>query len=221
MFLAIVPAYNEEKRIGSVVRSLFEYVDAVVVVDDASTDKTVDESRKAGGVVLSHEINLGQGAALETGHEYARQAKADHVLHFDGDGQFHVEDIIPALDKLKKKKADILFGSRFLDNRSNMPWFKKYIVSPVGHMVNRAFGAVRLTDVHNGFRILNKKALNNIKISQDRMAHATEILALTKKYNLTYIEFPVKVTYHEYGQSAAGGFKIVRDLLFGKFMKKN
>ena len=216
----VIPAHNEEKRIGSVVQSLFEHVDKVIVVDDASVDNTSEDGRKAGAVVLNHKINLGQGAALETGHEYARKINADYVLHFDGDGQFHVEDVIPAFESLKKEKADILFGSRFLDNRSNMPWFKRYILSPIGHLVNIIFGAVRLTDVHNGFRILNKRALNKIIISQDRMAHATEILALTKKHNLKYIEFPVKVTYHEYGQSATGGFKIVRDLLWGKVVRK-
>ena len=206
MFVAIVPAYNEEKRIGSVVQSLFEHVDRVVVVDDASVDNTSPEARKA-------------GAALETVHAYAREVGADFVLHFDGDAQFDVGDIKPALERLKKEGADILFGSRFLGVDSNMPWFKKNILSPVGRMVNNFFGAVRVSDAHNGFRILNKKALGNIQITQDRMAHATEILTLTKQKGLKHTEFPVKVTYHEYGQRASNGFHIIKDLVFGKFIK--
>lgn len=220
MFIAVVPAYNEEKRIGSVVRSLFEHVDKVVVVDDCSQDNSSFEAEKAGAIVLCHEINRGQGAALETGHDYAREVDADYILHFDGDGQFDVADIKPALAKLKESQVDVLFGSRFLDSRSKIPWFKKKILLPIARLVNRFFTKSKLSDVHNGFRILNKRALDKIKITQDRMAHATEIPALVKKHNLQYVEFPVKVTYHEYGQRAGSGFKIVRDLLLGRFVKK-
>jgi polyprenyl-phospho-N-acetylgalactosaminyl synthase len=220
MFVAIVPAYNEEKRIGSVVRSLFDHVDKVVVVDDCSSDCTSKVAEKSGAVVLRHKINRGQGAALETGHEYARKNKADYLLHFDGDEQFDVLDIKPALEKLKKTKSDILIGSRYLDNRSNVPYFKKNILHPFARFFNKIFFGIKLSDAHNGFRILNKIALEKIKITQDRMAHASEIPSLTKKYNLKVVEFPIKVTYHEYGQSSLGGFKILKDLIFGKFVKK-
>lgn len=219
MFIAIVPVFNEEKRIAGVVKNLQAHVDSVVVVDDKSFDNTILEAKKSGAIILKHKINLGQGAALETGHEYARMMGADYVLHFDGDGQFCVEDIAPALENLKKNKADILFGSRFLDNKSKLPFFKKYFVLPLGRFVNKMFGVVSLRDSQNGFRILNKKALDKIIITQNRMAHATEIMGLVKEHGLKYVEFPVRVIYYEYGQSAFGGFKIVRDLLFGKFLK--
>lgn len=220
MFIAIVPVFNEEKRIAEVVKSLRAHVDSVVVVDDKSSDNTVLEAKKNGAIILSHKINLGQGAALETGHEYARMMDADYVLHFDGDGQFCVDDIIPALENLQKNEADILFGSRFLDKRSKLPFFKKYFLLPIGKFVNKLFGVVPLRDAQNGFRILNKKALEKIRITQNRMAHATEIMGLVKEHGLKYVEFPVQVIYHEYGQSTLGGFKIVRDLLFGKFLKR-
>ena len=219
MFLAIVPAYNEEKRIGSVVQSLFEHVDKVVVVDDCSSDNTVQVAKKAGAVVLHHKINRGQGAALETGDEYARYIGADYVLHFDGDNQFDVRDIAPALEAIKQQQADVLLGSRFLDGRSQIPWFKKHFLLPVAKLINIVFGGLNLTDVHNGFRILNINALKKIRITQDRMAHASQIPELIKKYNLKYLEFPVKVTYHEYGQRAIGGLRILRDLFVGKFLK--
>lgn len=219
MFIAIVPAYNEEKKIGSIVRGLFEHVDEVVVVDDASLDNTSLEARAAGAIVLNHKVNCGQGAALETGHEYARAAGADYVLHFDGDGQFCTDDIGPALRELKKERADILFGSRFLSVHSHIPWLKRYFLFPIARTINRFSGVISLLDPQNGFRILNKEALDKIRIIQDRMAHATEIMALTKKYKLKFIEFPVRVTYYEYGQGFGGGVKIVRDLLLGKFVK--
>ncbi len=218
MFLAIVPAYNEEERIGSVVRSLFGHVDEIVVVDDCSKDGTRKQAREAGAVVIRHKINRGQGATLETGHEYARKHGAEYVLHFDGDNQFDALDINPALQKMREKEADVLLGSRFLDDRSRIPWFKKHILLPLGRLVSRAFGGIKLTDVHNGFRILNKNALDKIRIKQDRMAHASEIPELIKRHGLKYIEFPVKVTYHEYGQRAVGGLKVLKDLFFGKFL---
>ncbi len=219
MLVAIVPAYNEGKTIGSVARGLFEHVDKVVVVDDGSTDDTLCEAQKMGLVVLRHEINRGQGAALETGHEYTRKIDADYVLHFDGDGQFDPSDIAPALKALQESGADILFGSRFLGKQANLPFFKKIFILPISKLLNYLITNSRLSDVHNGFRILTRRALDSIHITQDRMAHATEIVALVKKNKLKYIEFPVTVRYSEYGQGAVGGLQILRDLWLDKFIK--
>jgi len=220
MLLAIVPAFNESRRVGAVVSQLLPFVDMVVVIDDGSRDTTAEEARSAGAFVLSHAINRGQGAALETGHAYARQIGADTVLHFDADGQFSVADILPALKAMSETNADVLFGSRYGDALSNVPWTKKYILRPIGRAVDRIFGSVRLSDAHNGFRLLNKRALEHVRISHSGMAHATEIPALVKQHNLSYIEFPVSVTYHEYGQGVKGGIAVVRDLVFGLFTHK-
>jgi len=219
MFFAIVPAHNEEDSIGPVVAGLLQQVDRVVVVDDGSLDATAEAAQRAGAFVLSHAVNRGQGAALETGHEYARRAGASFVLHFDADNQFDSADIVPALKALKAAQADVLFGSRFLDGRSNVPWFKRAIILPVGRIINRLFGTHRLSDAHNGFRILNRRALHAISIRHDRMAHATDIPIQAKQNDLSVIEFPVKVTYHEYGQRAGKGFDVVKDLMFGLFIK--
>ena len=219
MFVAIVPALNEEENIASVVQGLLSHVDTVVVVDDGSFDDTALKAKSAGAIVLQHKINRGQGASLQTGHEYARQIGANYVLHFDADGQFCTEDIKPALEKLISSEADILFGSRFLDDRTQIPWFKKNILFPVARLFNKFFG-VYLTDIHNGFRILNKIALEQITIEQDRMAHATEIPVKVKKLGLKYIEFPVKVVYREFGQGVGGGINVVKDLLVGIFLRK-
>ncbi|PIR04254.1 MAG: hypothetical protein COV59_03670 [Candidatus Magasanikbacteria bacterium CG11_big_fil_rev_8_21_14_0_20_39_34] len=220
MFVAIVPAYNEGRTIERVVKELLSCVDSVIVVDDGSTDATAQKAKQAGAVVLSHKINRGQGAALETGHEYARKIGADYVLHFDADLQFDIQDIVPAFHALQESKADILVGSRYLDNRSNIPFTKRYILSPISRVVDFLFGGLKLTDAHNGFRILSKRALRSIVITHEGMAHATEIPRLVKKNKLTYIEFPVKVTYHEYGQNLFGGINVVKDLILGFFLHK-
>ncbi len=219
MFLAIVPAFNEEKNIGSVVKGLFNHIDRVVVVDDGSSDSTSTAASEAGAVVLRHEINRGQGAALETGRQYALKNNADYVLHFDADGQFEVSDISPALEALQKSGADILFGSRFLGRDADLPFFKRFFIFPIAKLFNMLFVGRGFSDAHNGFRILNRRALEKIKIEHDRMAHASEIPFKAKKAGLKCIEFSVKVVYREYGQGILGGVKIIRDLLLGKFTK--
>ncbi len=220
MFIALVPAFNEEKNVGSVVRSLLFHVDKVVVIDDCSNDNTYTVAQDAGATVIRHKINRGQGAAIETGHQYARLHNATYVLHFDADDQFDVKDIAPALETLQKQKADILFGSRFLQKKSNVPFFKRTVILPIARLVNKLFVSLTLSDAHNGFRILHKNALDKIVITQDRMAHASEIPALVVKHDLTYVEFPITVFYHEYGQGLAGGIQVVKDLLIGTFLQK-
>ncbi|TAN32756.1 glycosyltransferase family 2 protein [Patescibacteria group bacterium] len=221
MICIVVPAYNEEKKIGRVVRGLFEHgFENVVVVDDGSDDRTAEEALAAGATVLRHELNRGQGAALQTGNEYALARGAEMAVHFDADAQHNPADIGPATETLRQSGADILLGSRFLDNRSKMPWFKKHVLLPVGRWINYVFTGLKLSDAHNGFRILTRRALEKLNITQDRMAHNTELVAQIKKHGLKHIEFPVEVTYHEYGQRAGDGFKIIGELLLESFGRK-
>jgi len=214
MVLIIVPTFNEEKKIGRVVRGLFEQgYKNILVVDDASKDNTVGVALKNGAIVLSHKINRGQGAALETGNAYARQHEFDIVVHFDGDDQMNPEDILFGLNLINKNECDVVLGSRFLDKRSKIPFFKKNLILPVSRWINFVFTHVKLTDAHNGFRILNFKALNSIVITQDKMAHNTEIVRAIKKNGLKFAEVPVEIRYHEFGQGVSGGFKILWDLI--------
>jgi len=223
MIYVIVPAYNEEEKIGRVIRGLFKDADykdfgglgQIVVVDDGSDDRTGEIARQEGAVVLRHEVNRGQGAALQTGNEYAFREGAEIAVHFDADGQFNPSDIRPAIEKLKD--FDVVLGSRFLDGRSRIPWFKRHIVLPVSRWINFVFTRLKLTDVHNGFRVLNRKALEKLQISHDGMAHNSEIISEIKKNNLKFVEHPVEVTYYEYGQGVGGGMKIIWDLIVSKF----
>lgn len=220
MVLIIIPAYNEEKTIGRVIRGLFEQgLKDIIVVDDASTDETVSEAEKLGVKVLRHEINRGQGAALETGDAYARQIGAGPVVHFDGDDQFNPADISRGIRLMTENNLDVVLGSRFLDGRSRIPWFKRVIILPIARWTNFVFTGIVLSDAHNGFRILSKNALEKVRITHDRMAHNTEIIRQIKMFRLRYLEFPVEVRYHTYGQGLVGGVVIVRDLLLGLFSK--
>ncbi|MFA6424357.1 MAG: glycosyltransferase family 2 protein [Candidatus Magasanikbacteria bacterium] len=220
MIFIVLPAYNEEPKIGRVIRDLFQHGFAnVVVVNDGSDDNTAREAINAGAIVLNHVINRGQGAALQTGNEFALQNKAEIIVHFDADGQFNVSDIASGIKKLTEENLDVVFGSRFLDTRSTVPFFKKYFILPVSRIINNWITKLKLSDVHNGFRIMHRRAVEKIYISQDQMAHNSEIPRLVREYNLKYGELPVEVTYFEDGQGATGGFKILWDLLIAKINK--
>jgi len=212
--LIIVPAYNEAGSVGRVVRGLFELgFENVLVIDDGSTDKSFQEASRAGAKVFRHEINRGQGASLETGNEYARRKGFDTVVHFDGDDQFNPADISGALKKIETGECDIVLGSRFLDNRSKLPFLKRYFILPIARIINFLFTGVWLSDAHNGFRVLGSDALDKIRINQDGMAHNTEIIKQIKKHGLKYCEYPVEVRYNEFGQGIKEGVEIIWDLL--------
>jgi glycosyltransferase involved in cell wall biosynthesis len=220
MQVVVIPAYNEGQKIGRVIRGLFEHgFTHVVVVDDGSTDDTAGEARSSGATVLRHVVNRGQGAALQTGDEYALSQGATLVVHFDADLQFNPADIAPAIEALTKAQAEVLFGSRFLDARSKLPWFKRVVILPVARVLNFFFTGLYLSDAHNGFRILTRSAVKKIVIRYDGMAHNTDIVRQVHANALPFIEFPVEVTYHEYGQGVLGGLRIVADLIFGSFIK--
>jgi glycosyltransferase involved in cell wall biosynthesis len=171
-------------------------------------------------VVLRHRINRGQGAALQTGDEYALQSGANIVVHFDADGQFNPADIAGALKLLEQKNVAVVLGSRFIDGRSKLPWTKEHVLFPITRTLNRFFTGLTLTDGQNGFRVLSRTALEKLTITHDGMAHNSEIIKQIKELALTYVEYPVEVVYHRYGQGLGGGLKIVGTMLLRFFYQK-
>jgi len=220
MVLVVIPALNEAERIGRVIRGLFQHGWAnVVVVDDGSTDETAVLAREAGAKVIVHPFNLGQGAALQTGNDWALTQGAEMIVHFDADGQFNPADISGGVEKIKKDGFEVVFGSRFLDERSKIPWLKKWVILPVARFVNWILTGVKLSDVHNGFRILSRQAAKKINITQNEMAHPSEIMTIVREQGFKYAEHPVEVIYLEFGQGIGWGVKIVKDFIFGKFLR--
>jgi len=217
--LCVIPAYNEEKNISKTVESAKKYINDILVINDGSKDKTKELAKEAGAKVLSHIINRGQGAGLETGNEYARRHNYDIVVHFDADGQFLAEEIPDILKPIIEDGYPMSFGSRFLNKKTKMPWFKKHIIMRLAKAMNYIFLGIRTTDPQSGFRAMNKQALKKIKIENDGMAHCSEILAKTYKYGLVFKEVPITVIYNEFGQSLGSGFKTVKDLLINKINK--
>jgi glycosyltransferase involved in cell wall biosynthesis len=215
----VIPCWNDAKNITPVIESAKKY-GQVVVIDDGSDDNSSEVAERAGAVVLKHFINRGQGASLETGNTYAYSQGADLVIHFDADGQHRSEEIPQLIAPILEGKVDVVMGSRFIgDNKQNVPWIKKwFILKPAIFFHNLLLG-VNLTDAHNGFRAMNRKALSIIHLKQDRYSHASEIVAEIAKSGLKYQEVPVTIIYNRFGQGFKGGFEILLDLFFGKFRK--
>jgi len=215
---AVVPVYNENpEKLATVLANLKNYVEDIVVVDDGSAFNYALHIPHY--TLLKHEINRGQGAALQTGTDYAVQNGADIIVHFDADGQHQAADIPNLIRPLKEGKVDIVFGSRFLGKKNNLPWSKKFIILPIGRVINFLFSGLLLSDAHNGLRAFRADVSDKLYLSQDRMAHATEYLQLVKKNRLRYAEVGVNVNYHCYGQNIDGGIKIVKELLTEKIFK--
>lgn len=218
---AVIPAYNEEQMIEEVIHSVRPHVDEVVVVDDGSKDATYQKAFKAGAVVTRHLINRGQGAALQTGMDLARKRGADIILHFDSDGQHPAHQIAELVQPVRDGDADIVTGSRFLDTTSNVPKTRR-VVLKLGALFTRVMSGLHITDPHSGFRALNEKAIKAIKLRQDRMAHASELLQLVSRHDLRHREIPVTIRYTDYsmakGQSSWNAIKIVIDLIKGSML---
>ena len=216
---AVIPCYNEEARIRQTVEDLLKLGLQVVVVDDGSEDGTCESLAGLPVHYLRHCINLGQGAALQTGMEYCRLLGAEAVVHFDADGQHSPDDIPAFLDALSG--CDIVLGSRFLrkEDRRNVPFMKRALLR-CARVVNFLFTGLWLSDAHNGLRALGPRAIGAIDLDENRMAHATEILMRIRKARLKYRELPCSIRYTDYsrgkGQRWYNSINILIDLILNR-----
>lgn len=216
----IIPVYNEAAVIAQTLHQLVQTEYNIVVVDDGSTDESGDVVAKFPVHYINHPVNLGQGAALQTGMDFAKMHDALAVVHFDADGQHRVADIEKLLSPVLNNECDVVFGSRFLHKSNASIPFSKKILLQSARYINWIFAGILLTDAHNGLRALNRKALHKIYFSENRMAHASEILLLVKEHRLLFTEVPVTIEYTAYskrkGQSLWNAVNIIFDLLFKK-----
>jgi glycosyltransferase involved in cell wall biosynthesis len=212
----VVPALNEEARVGKVVSDLRERFGRVVVVDDGSVDGTATIARAAGAAVVSHPANLGQGAALQTGFAYAmRDPDMRYVVTFDSDGQHRVEDALSLVETARRTGVDVVLGSRFLAPGTAVPGSRRLVLR-AGIAFTRATTRLPVTDTHNGLRVLNRRALEKIDLTLSNMAHASQLLGLISKHGLSWTEAPVVIDYADpsrrAGQSNINALNIVFDL---------
>ena len=220
----IVPVYNESPVILSTLGPVIQEGYSVVVVDDGSTDGSWQIITKLPVFALRHSINLGQGAALQTGMTFALSKGARIIVHFDADGQHRLEDAKSLMEPVLNGEADIALGSRFKDplNQKNIP-FSKRILLKIAIIVNAALTGLWLTDAHNGLRVLTREAAEKVFLLENGYAHATEILNQIRRFKLRYLEKPASIYYSEYsrakGQSMWNAVNILIDLLLRRIFK--
>lgn len=218
----VVPAYREARVIGDTVRKLKGVFPNVVVVDDGSPDDTARQALAAGAVVVRHIINLGAGAATQTGLVFALRQGASHVATYDADGQHHVEDLERMCERMAQGDVDVIFGSRFLGAVENMPASRRLLLRLAVIFTNWTTGG-RFTDAHNGLRLMTAEVASRIDLLQNGMAHASELVHQVIQQGFRYIEMPVRVTYTTYslakGQRNWNALRILGDLLVGLFVR--
>jgi len=196
--------------------------DLIIVVDDGSTDRSSEEACLPGVHLLRHLVNLGQGAAIQTGIEYARKMGCRYVVTFDSDGQHCPEEIGKFIDVLERGEADIVLCSRFLGRAENIPRARRYLLK-LATLVERALTGISLTDAHNGFRAINIEKFPDFAITQNRMSHASEIVDLIKRLGMRYKEIPCTIRYSDYslakGQSMMNSLNILIEFFLGKVIR--
>lgn len=189
-----IPAYNEEKNIASILIKLKSISEHIIVCDDGSNDLTYEIAKELGVIVVKHEKNLGYGAAIKTIFLKAKEINAEILTTFDADGQHRIEDISKVIEPIKNNLADLVIGSRFLNNNQKIPKYRKAGIKVITELTNIT-GGTKITDSQSGFRSYSKKILENIKPTESGMGISTEILIKTQKAGYKIIEVPIKILY--------------------------
>lgn len=214
----IIPAYNEGPVIEQVVSKVRESgFPNVLVINDGSKDDTAQQARSAGAKVLSHPINRGAGAAAQTGLSYARRRGWLYVIQIDADGQHHPEDIHRLVKMQKESNADIILGSRFLEPSPGIPP-TRILYNRISNILTNTFCRRSYSDTQTGFRMLNYRAIRNLRLRLDGFGYCSEMIVQAEEKGLTIAEAPIQVTYTDYslnkGQDLVMGITTAVDLLW-------
>lgn len=220
----VIPCFNEGQVIFDVIANARETFPNIVAVNDGSRDNSAEAIHAAGAHLVNHPVNLGQGAAIQTGVEYARaQAGAQYFVTFDADGQHQVKDVVAMVNRLRTEPVDIIVGTRFAgQDNSQVPWIKRVVLKTVV-MLSPRTKRLGLSDAHNGLRAFNRKVAEEMDIRMNGMSHASEIVAMIDHHGWRVAEQPVDILYTEYsmskGQSLINGVNILADGLMARRLK--
>ena len=214
----ILPFYNEEEVIDKIVLELLDNGYQVLAVDDGSMDNSYEKIKNLDCTIIRHSQNFGQGAALQTGMSFVKlNPKFEFFVTFDSDGQHQVANIENVLKPVLNNEADIVFGTRFQDDLTKFTFLKRIILKIAIKYTQLSTG-VSLSDTHNGFRALNRLAIERIKLNFPGMTHASEFVEKAGQANLRIKEVPVHILYTKYskrkGQSLWNSINILTDLFF-------
>ena len=218
----VVPAYNEGLVLEATIKELKTRFKNILVINDGSTDNTEEILKSSGVKYISHPINLGQGSAISTAFKYLKNKNIKGVISFDADGQHSLEDSVVFAEEILSCDEEIIFGSRFLGYRENVPIGKRLVLSLVTKIHN-LMGGLKLTDTHNGLKAYKRECLTKIDIGISRFAFESEIIFQVASKKLSYKELPTNIKYTEYskrkGQKLRSGLLIAEALLF-KILRK-
>jgi dolichol-phosphate mannosyltransferase len=221
MIIAVIPAYNEATRIGSVVKAVQKFVDRVVVVDDGSDDGSGDTAAKAGAFVVRHMSNGGAGAATMTGLDAARLMGATIAITIDADEQHAPEDIPALLKPLQENRADIVFANRF-GTRNRIPFIRR-VFNGIGNIVSFLATGLWVEDSQCGFKAFGPRALKEVNLRMSGFEFCTEIVREAAQHRWRIDTVPTKVLYSEYtlakGQSFANGVRTAFKILLRSFLR--
>jgi glycosyltransferase involved in cell wall biosynthesis len=212
----VIPVFNEAQVLESVIGQVLAVFPNVVCVDDGSRDGSAEAVLRTSAHLVRHPVNLGQGAALQTGLAYARaRPGAEYFITFDADGQHRLEDASAMLAVARTGEADLVLGTRFAEDAATVPLLKR-IVLRTAVLLSPAGRKLKLTDAHNGLRVLTRPVVEDLQITMNGMAHASEIVSYLGRSSWRVVEVPVSIRYTEYsrskGQSLLNGVNILFDL---------
>ena len=190
-----IPAFNEEKNIASIITKLSSIADTILVCDDGSTDLTATIAKKIGAVVIKHEKNLGYGAAIRSLFLKAKDLDGDVLVTFDADGQHRIDDIKNVIKPIVNQEADLVIGSRFLDeSEKEVPQYRKVGIKVITKITNASIKK-QLTDSQSGFRAYSRKIISELNPLETGMGVSTEILIKASSKDFRIVEVPIKVIY--------------------------
>ena len=189
-----IPAFNEEKNIGKVIVTLKKITNDIIVCDDGSNDLTKEIAEGLGAKVISHTKNMGYGEAIKSIFNEAKKKEADILVTFDADGQHRPEDVMSLTKPIIDQEAEVVIGSRFLKNETNMPKYRKIGVKVLTKVTNMSIKE-NLTDSQSGLRAYQKKVLQNISLTDSGMGISTEILIKSHQEEFRIVEVPIQILY--------------------------
>jgi glycosyltransferase involved in cell wall biosynthesis len=215
----VVPAFNEAGVIADVIVDVRAVFDHVVCVDDGSSDGTGEIARRAGAHLVRHPVNLGQGAAIQTGVEYARHQPGARIFAtFDADGQHRVEDVVTMIQRLAVGDVDVVIGTRFGPGVTRPPLIKRIVLQTAVWLSPRG-RRLGLTDTNNGLRVFNKTVADGLDITMNGMGHATEFVMLIAEHGWRVAEQPIEVLYTEYSKSKGQPLLNGVNIIFEGFLR--
>ncbi len=192
--IAGIPAYNEAEHVNDVICKTLKHTDEVIVVDDGSTDKTIQIAEESGAIVIVHSENRGYGEAIKSCFEVAKSNAADILVILDGDGQHNPNEIPRLLEPILRGEADMVIGSRFITNEHNMPKYRKFGIRIITLLWN--FGSrVKVSDAQSGFRAQSRKVFEILPLSEKGMSISIEILEKARRKRVIIKEVPISCSY--------------------------